>query len=32
VPAEAVDAAQVLVDRGCQNQLDVLVEALSDEK
>jgi len=32
VPAEAVDAAKALVDRGCQNQLDVLVEALADKQ
>jgi hypothetical protein len=32
LPAEAVDAAQALVDRGCQNQLDVLVEALGDKQ
>ena len=32
VPEEAVDAAKALVDRGCQNQLDVLVEALADKQ
>ena len=29
IPAEAADAAQALVEHGCQNQLDVLVSALS---
>ena len=28
IPAEAADTAQALIDRGCQNQLDVLVAAL----
>ena len=28
IPADAVDAAQALIERGCQNQLDVLVESL----
>lgn len=28
IPQDAVDAAKALVDRGCQNQLDVLLEAL----
>ena len=32
VPAEAIDAAKAHVDRGCQNQLDVLVEALGDKQ
>lgn len=30
IPTEAVDAAQALVERGCQNQLDVLVDALRE--
>ena len=28
IPAEAADTAQALVEHGCQNQLDVLVDAL----
>lgn len=28
IPADAVDAAQALIERGCQNQLDVLVDSL----
>jgi len=30
VPKDPVEAAQVLVDRGCQNQLDVLVDGLKE--
>lgn len=30
IPAEAADAAQALVEHGCQNQLDVLVAALGE--
>lgn len=30
IPAEAADAAQALVEHGCQNQLDVLVTALGE--
>jgi hypothetical protein len=30
IPTEAVDAALALVERGCQNQLDVLVDALRE--
>lgn len=28
IPADAVDAAQALIERGCHNQLDVLVDSL----
>ena len=28
IPPDAVDAAQALIERGCQNQLDVLVDSL----
>jgi hypothetical protein len=30
IPTQAVDAAEALVERGCQNQLDVLVDALRE--
>lgn len=30
IPADAVDTAQALIQRGCQNQLDVLVAELGD--
>jgi len=32
IPAEAADTAQALVDHGCQNQLDVLVDALGTDE
>ena len=32
IPAEAADAAQALVDHGCQNQLDALVAALGSDE
>jgi len=32
IPAEAADAAQALVEHGCQNQLDVLVTALGSDE
>ena len=31
VPEGVTDAAQALIARGCQNQLDVLVEGIEDE-
>jgi hypothetical protein len=31
VPEGVTDAAQALIERGCQNQLDVLVEGIEDE-
>jgi hypothetical protein len=30
VPKDPVEAAQLLVDHGCQNQLDVLVDGLKE--
>lgn len=32
IPAEAADTAQALVEHGCQNQLDVLVDALGTDE
>ena len=29
-PADLVDAAQLLIDKGCQNQLDLLIESAGE--